>query len=59
MRIQGLSAMYQIPPEQFIKDLQKRNGIVEIYDEVANEKVIEFLQANAKMEDVAAEPAKV
>ncbi|MDB6108804.1 MAG: Trigger factor, partial [Pedosphaera sp.] len=57
-RIQNLAGMYQIPPEQFIKDLQKRNGIVEIYDQIAADKVLELLQQNAKIEDVAPEPAK-
>ena len=58
-RIQQLAGMYQIPPEQFIKDLQKRNGIVEIYDQVASEKTLTFLQQNAKIEDVAPEAAPV
>ena len=58
MRIQGLAAMYQIPPEQFIKDLQKRNGVVEIYDQIAREKTLDLLQQHAKIEDVAPEPAK-
>jgi len=30
------------------QDLQKRNGLIEIYDQVMNEKVIDFLQQNAK-----------
>jgi trigger factor len=51
-RVQTMAAMYQIPPEKFIKDLQKRNGFVEIYDQLANEKVLEFLQQNAKIEEV-------
>lgn len=51
-RIQAMAAMYQVPPEKFIKDLQKRNGFVEIYDQLANEKVVEFLQQNAKIEEV-------
>jgi hypothetical protein len=46
--------MYQITPEKFLKDLQKRNGIIEIYDQIMNEKVIDFLQTNAKLEDVPA-----
>lgn len=58
LRVQSLAGMYQIPPEQFVKDLQKRNGIVEIYDQIASEKVLELLQQNAKIEDVAPEPAK-
>ncbi len=55
-RVQTLAAVYQITPEKFLKDLQKRNGLVEIYDQLANEKVMEFLLNNAKIETV---PAKV
>jgi trigger factor len=58
-RISQLAAMYQIPADKFVKDLQKRNGIPEIYDQIAREKVIDFLQQNAKIEDVApAAPAQ-
>ena len=53
-RVQSLSAAYQIPPDQFIKDLQKRNGINELYDQIAHEKVLEFLEINAKIENVEA-----
>ena len=53
-RIQHLAAMYQIPPEKFVKDLQKRNGLIEIYDQLMNEKVVAFLQQNAKIEEVPA-----
>ncbi len=53
-RIQSLSAAYQIPPDKFIKDLQKRNGINELYDQIAHEKVLAFLEQNAKIEDVPA-----
>jgi trigger factor len=52
-RIAYLAALYQIPPEKFVKDLQKRNGMIEIYDQVMNEKVLELLKSNAKIEDVA------
>lgn len=52
-RVNHLAGMYQIPPDKFLKDLQKRNGLIEIYDQVMNEKVIDFLQQNAKIEDVA------
>ena len=57
-RIQHLAAMYDIPPEKFARDLQKRNGVIEIYDELAREKTLELLQEKAKIEDVAPEPAK-
>jgi trigger factor len=53
-RVQTMAAMYQIPPDKFIKDLQKRNGIVEIYDQIAHEKVMEFLENNAKVETIPA-----
>jgi trigger factor len=49
-RVQTLAAMYQISAEQFLKDLQKRNGLIEIYDQLAHEKVLEFLQNNAQVE---------
>lgn len=52
MRIQTLAAMYQMPPEKLAKDLQQRNGLVEIYDQVAYEKTLEFLEKNAQFEDV-------
>jgi trigger factor len=57
-RVQSLSAAYQIPPDQFIKDLQKRNGVNELYDQIAHEKVLEFLEINAKIETVSAAAVK-
>ncbi|HEY3761790.1 MAG TPA: trigger factor [Verrucomicrobiae bacterium] len=58
-RVQSLAAMYQIPVDKFVKDLQKRNGINEIYDQITHEKVIEFLENNAKVEtEAAAQPAQ-
>jgi trigger factor len=53
-RVQALSAAYQIPPDKFIKDLQKRNGINELYDQIAHEKVFNFLETNAQITDVPA-----
>ena len=53
-RVQSLSQAYQIPPDKFIKDLQKRNGINELYDQIAHEKVLVFLENNAKVENVPA-----
>jgi len=51
-RIQTLAAMYQIPADKFAQDLQKRNGLIEIYDQIMNEKVIDILQQNARIEEV-------
>lgn len=51
-RIHQLAAAYQIPADKFVKDLQKRNGLIEIYDQLMNERVIDLLEKNAKIEDV-------
>jgi trigger factor len=51
-RAQSLAAAYQIPLEKFLKDLQKRNGVPELYDQIAHEKVLTFLEQNARIEDV-------
>lgn len=53
-RVQVLAQMNQVPVEQFAKDIQKRNGFTEIYDQLAHEKVLEFLENNAKVETVPA-----
>ncbi len=51
-RINHLAGIYQIPADKFLKDLQKRNGLIEVYDQIMNEKVLELLQQNAKVEEV-------
>jgi trigger factor len=51
-RVQFLAGLYQIPADKFLKDLQKRNGLIEVYDQLMNEKVIDMLQQNAKIVDV-------
>ena len=51
-RVQSLAMAYQIPLEKFLKDLQKRNGVPELYDQIAHEKVLAFLEQNAKIEEV-------
>ncbi|MGA2281781.1 MAG: trigger factor [Verrucomicrobiota bacterium] len=57
-RVQSLAMAYQIPLEKFLKDLQKRNGVAELYDQIAHEKVLAFLEQNAKIEEVPAGAAK-
>ena len=51
-RIIRLAATYDIPPERFAKDLKKRNGMIEIFDQIMNEKVLDLLQASAQLEEV-------
>ena len=55
-RVAQLAGAYQIPPDKFLKDLQKRNGLIEIYDQIMNEKVLDLLQQSARIEDVAPSP---
>jgi trigger factor len=57
-RVQSLALAYQIPLEKFLKDLQKRNGVPELYDQIAHEKVLAFLEQNAKIEEVPAAVTK-
>jgi trigger factor len=57
-RIYTLSQQYQMAPDKFAKELEKRNGISEIWSQLLNEKVIDFLQQNAKIEDVEATETK-
>jgi len=58
-RIYQIAKMSQTTPDKLIKDLQKRNGIPELFDQIRNEKVVDFLQQHATLEDVkpAAAPA--
>ena len=55
-RVSHMAAMYQIPAEKFLQDLQKRNGLIEIYDQIMNERVIDLLQQNAKIENAPPTP---
>lgn len=52
LRVHLLAQQYQTPVEKFVKDLEKRGGVSEIYDQLMNEKVIKFLEDNAKIEEV-------
>jgi trigger factor len=46
-RAQQLAMMYQMPIDQFLKDLKKRNGVNELYDQVLHEKVLDLLEKSA------------
>ncbi len=55
-RAQQLAMIYQMPFEQFVKDLQKRNGVNELYEQVMHEKVLDLIEQNAVITETA--PAK-
>ena len=54
MQARMIAATNQIPLEQLLKDLQKREAVHELYDQALHEKVMEFLETNAKIETVPA-----
>jgi len=43
----------QTPIDKFIKEIDKRKGWNEISEQILNEKVVDFLEANAQLEEVA------
>jgi trigger factor len=53
-RIIRLAAGYQMTPQQFVKELEKRNGLTDIYEQLQHEKVINLLVQYAHIEDVPA-----
>ena len=55
-RAQSLAMMYQMPLDALIKDLQKRDAVGELYQQVQHEKVLELLEKNATITETA--PAK-
>jgi hypothetical protein len=44
-------------PQKFLKQLEERKGLEEVHRELLHEKVIDFLQEHAKIEDVEPAPA--
>ena len=56
-RIATMARAYEMPAQKFLKELEKRDGLPEIHQQLLHEKVIDFLQENAKIEDVAPAPA--
>ena len=51
-RIYVLAKQYEMAPDKFAKELEKRDGLQEIWQQLLHEKVIDFLQQNAKIEEV-------
>ena len=51
-RILVLAQQYQIKPEKMVKQLQERNGFAEIHEQIISAKVLDFLELNAKVEEV-------
>lgn len=52
-RVLYLARVSQTPVDKFVKDLDKRDGWAEIHEQIINEKVVDVLEANAQLEEVA------
>ena len=52
-RILLLAQQNQIKPEKLVHQLQERNGIAEIEEQIVTSKVLDFLQLYAKVEESA------
>lgn len=55
-RIYAMSEERQVKPDKLIKDLQKNNGINQIHEQILMGKVVDFLEKNAQVEEVAPQP---
>ena len=56
-RIVHLAHQNQIKPEKLVKQLRERNGLGQIHEQILTAKVLDFLQLNAKVEEVPGAPA--
>jgi trigger factor len=53
-RIAVLAQNNQMAPQKFLEELQKRDALPEIHQQIVHEKVLDFLHEHAKIEDVPA-----
>ena len=52
-RVLYLAQVSQTPVDKFVKELDKRDGWNEVHEQIINEKVVDLLESNAKLEEVA------
>jgi trigger factor len=57
-RVALMAQANEIPVKKFVQELEKRQGLQEVYQQIIHEKVVNFLHENARIEDEAAEPSK-
>lgn len=51
-RIALMAQANKMAPQKFLQELEKRNGVAEVYQQIIHEKVLDFLHEHAKIEDV-------
>jgi len=52
-RITLMAQANQMPVQKFVRELEKRNGVTEVYQQLLHEKVMDLLHEHAKIEDAA------
>jgi trigger factor len=52
-RIAALARTNNVPAQKYLKDLEKSGGLQHIVQQLLHERVVDFLQEHAKVEDVA------
>jgi trigger factor len=57
-RLYSMAKALSLTPDKLLKELQRRKGETQLVEQILNEKVVDFLQQHAKIEDVPAQPAK-
>ena len=55
-RIQAMAAQYKMPIDKLVKELEKSDGVQEVYQQMLREKVADLLVQYAKIEDVPRQP---
>jgi hypothetical protein len=53
-RIALMAQANKMAPQKFLQELEKRNGVAEVYQQIIHEKVLDFLHEHARIEDVPA-----
>ena len=53
-RISLMAQANQMPAQKFLRELEKRQGVAEVYRQIIHEKVLDLLHENARIEDVPA-----
>ncbi len=55
-RILQLAQQHQIKPDKLIKQLEERNGIAQIHEQILSSKVLDFIELQAQVEEVQLVP---
>ena len=57
-RLFTMAAQYQMPVDKFVRELEKRNGLNEVHEQLLIQKTVDFLADNAELTEAPAAPAE-